>query len=103
MILQDDPTLTTIVKRFGYCCSFFEFMAGEGMLAARPILVRIVLAMFAVALGAELARADTKVALVIGNSKYVSADALNNPANDAAIVKGALNVQSASTSSSSRT
>lgn len=60
------------------------------MLAARPILARIALAMLAMVLGAELARAETRVALVIGNSKYVSADALKNPANDAAIVTAAL-------------
>jgi hypothetical protein len=65
-------------------------MAGEGMLAARPILARIVLAMFAMVLGAELARADTRVALIIGNSKYISADVLKNVANDAAIVENAL-------------
>lgn len=60
------------------------------MLPARPILVRIVLAMVAVALGGELVRAETKVALVIGNSNYTSADTLKNPANDAAVVKAAL-------------
>ena len=60
------------------------------MLPARPILVRIVLAMIAMALGTALPRAETKVALVIGNSKYVSAFELKNPANDAAIVKAAL-------------
>jgi hypothetical protein len=60
------------------------------MLAARPILARIILAMFAMVLGAEYACADSRVALVIGNSKYVSADPLKNPANDAAIVKSAL-------------
>jgi hypothetical protein len=35
-------------------------------------------------------RADTKVALVIGNSKYESAYALKNPANDALAIKNAL-------------
>jgi hypothetical protein len=69
---------------------FFGFAAGEVMVPARPILVRILLAMVAMALGGALARADTKVALVIGNSKYVSADELKNPANDAALVKTAL-------------
>ena len=60
------------------------------MLPARPILVRMVLAMVTMALGGALARADTKVALVIGNSKYVSADELKNPTNDAALVQTAL-------------
>jgi uncharacterized caspase-like protein len=60
------------------------------MLPARPILVRIVLAMITMALGTALPRAETKVALVIGNSNYVSAFELKNPANDAAIVKAAL-------------
>ena len=60
------------------------------MLPARPILVRIVLAMVALALGGELVRAETKVALVVGNSNYTSADTLKNPANDAAVVKAAL-------------
>jgi hypothetical protein len=60
------------------------------MVPARPILVRMVLAMVAMALGGALARADTKVALVIGNSKYESAEELKNPTNDAALVQTAL-------------
>ena len=60
------------------------------MLAALPILVRIVLAIMATVIGPLLARANSKVALVIGNSKYKSAEVLKNPANDAAAVKAAL-------------
>ena len=40
------------------------------MPAALPILAGIVLAIVAMVIGPLLARADIKVALVIGNSKY---------------------------------
>jgi len=63
------------------------------MPAALPILAGIVLAIVAMVMGPLLARADMadiKVALVIGNAKYQSADVLKNPANDAVAVKNAL-------------
>ena len=60
------------------------------MPAALPILAGIMLAVVAMVMGPMPARADIKVALVIGNSKYQSADILKNPANDAAAVRNAL-------------
>jgi uncharacterized caspase-like protein len=89
----NDETVTTIILQLNLGIAvLFGFAAGEAMLPARPILVRIVLAMVAMALGGALARADTKLALVISNSKYALAPVLNNPANDGAIVKSALTV-----------
>ena len=60
------------------------------MPAALPILAGIMVAFVAMVMGPVPARADIKVALVIGNSKYQSADVLKNPANDAAAVGNAL-------------
>ena len=60
------------------------------MPAALPILAGIMVAFVAMVMGPMPARADIKVALVIGNSKYQSADVLKNPANDAAAVRNAL-------------
>jgi hypothetical protein len=68
------------------------------MRGARPILVRIILSILALVGEGGVAWADTKAALVIGNSKYASVDPskyvkvdpLKNPANDATAVKDAL-------------
>lgn len=50
-----------------------------------------IILLFLAALGAEAAGSDTKrVALVIGNSKYVHAVALPNPANDAHLIASTL-------------
>jgi hypothetical protein len=62
----------------------------HGVLTARSILVRLVLTTMAIGGFGEVSCADTKVALVIGNAKYQSADVLKNPANDAVSVKNAL-------------
>ena len=60
------------------------------MRTGRSTPVRMILALMAIVLGPTLALADTKVALVIGNSKYMYADELKNPADDALAVKSAL-------------
>jgi uncharacterized caspase-like protein len=52
--------------------------------------LRIAVAVFLLALGASLAHAEKRVALVIGNGAYANVGALPNPVRDAEAVEALL-------------